>query len=223
MSILYIFLIIFICYIYQLEDDKCVLKICAMGSIIYLLMQNKLLEPSEVPKPIETAKPGEAPKPSEITKPSETAKPSEATKPSEAAKPKTRTFNDIVEDTVGHTINPTSISKYDGLCIKNDNKEGWMKYPDNIPLIKDNDLYVSQGFTNPTEPVFSDSSQMIGPSVDGDPDSSKSLFMLRNNVVSPLCCPSTFSTSSGCVCTTEKQRNYVNNRGYGNQKLCTTD
>ena len=98
-----------------------------------------------------------------------------------------------------------------------------MKYPDNIPLIKDDDLYVTQGFTNPIEPVFSDSSQMIGPSVDGDPDSSKSLFMLRNNVVSPLCCPSTFSTSSGCVCTTEKQRNYVSNRGYGNQNLCTAD
>ena len=64
----------------------------------------------------------------------------------------------MVEDTVGNTVNPTSISKYDGLCIKNDNNEGCMKYPDNIPLIKDDDLYVTQGFTNPTEPVFSDSS-----------------------------------------------------------------
>ena len=27
---------------------------------------------------------------------------------------------------------------------------------------------------------------------------------------------STFSTSTGCVCTTEKQRDYVNNRGNNN-------
>ena len=121
MSILYIFLIIFICYIFQLDDDKCVLKLCAMGSIIYLLMQNKMLEPSEADKLDEVEKTSESDK---VDKSNNVKKSSEPDKASKKPAPKTRTFNDAVEDTVGNTINPTSISKYDGLCIKNNNKEG---------------------------------------------------------------------------------------------------
>jgi hypothetical protein len=39
------------------------------------------------------------------------------------------------------------------------------------------------------------------------------MFMWANNVASPLCCPSTFSTSTGCVCTTQNQRDYIAGRG----------
>ena len=34
-----------------------------------------------------------------------------------------------------------------------------------------------------------------------------------NNVTSPSCCPSTFSTSTGCVCSTKNQRDFIAARG----------
>ena len=51
--------------------------------------------------------------------------------------------------------------------------------------------------------------------IDGVKGSAEKMFMLANNVASPLCCPSTFSTSTGCVCTTENQRKFINRRGMG--------
>lgn len=44
------------------------------------------------------------------------------------------------------------------------------------------------------------------PSIDGDPNSPKHMFMLSHNKSSPGCCPSTFSTSTGCICMTENQK-----------------
>jgi hypothetical protein len=54
-------------------------------------------------------------------------------------------------------------------------------------------------------------------SVDGQPGSPKHLFMFAHNKCSPGCCPSTYSCSSGCVCTTENQRKLLSSRG-GNQR-----
>ena len=39
------------------------------------------------------------------------------------------------------------------------------------------------------------------------------LFMFKNNQCKPECCGASFSCSGGCVCTTEKQRYQINNRG----------
>lgn len=39
------------------------------------------------------------------------------------------------------------------------------------------------------------------------------LAIFSNNIQSPLCCPSTYSGSDGCVCTTENQMKYLNARG----------
>lgn len=50
------------------------------------------------------------------------------------------------------------------------------------------------------------------PYVDGD-GPKKSRFMFNYNQCSPECCPSTYSCSGGCVCTTKKQRNFLQNRG----------
>ena len=44
------------------------------------------------------------------------------------------------------------------------------------------------------------------PPIDGEKGSPEQMFMWSNNVSSPLCCPSTISTSTGCLCTTKKQR-----------------
>jgi len=34
----------------------------------------------------------------------------------------------------------------------------------------------------------------------------ESMFIFQKNIASPMCCPATFSTSKGCVCTTSNQR-----------------
>ena len=49
--------------------------------------------------------------------------------------------------------------------------------------------------------------------VDGVKGSDEKMFMLANNRSSPECCPATFSTSTGCVCTTKNQRDYLSTRG----------
>jgi len=48
------------------------------------------------------------------------------------------------------------------------------------------------------------------------------LFMFKNNQISPSCCPSTYSTASGCVCVTPEQMLYLNKRGlnrYSNNSI----
>ena len=51
------------------------------------------------------------------------------------------------------------------------------------------------------------------PSVTGNPKDPKSYFMFTHNQVHPDCCPSTYSTDRGCVCTTKDQREFINSRG----------
>jgi len=106
-----------------------------------------------------------------------------------------------------------NISSYDGLCINTGNKDYWKQSPDDLPLIKDKDLYTMQGHNSPLKPVIADYSSLYGPSIDGDEDSSNKLFMFSNNLSSPACCPSTFSTSTGCLCTSKKQRDFIISRG----------
>ena len=60
---------------------------------------------------------------------------------------------------------------------------------------------------------LSDQSELIGPPIDGVKGSPEKKFMFANNITSPACCPSTFSTSTGCVCTTKNQRDFIIQRG----------
>jgi hypothetical protein len=46
------------------------------------------------------------------------------------------------------------------------------------------------------------------------------LIMFNDNKFAPECCPSVYSNSSGCVCATPEQMNYLNQRG-GNRTLTT--
>lgn len=46
------------------------------------------------------------------------------------------------------------------------------------------------------------------------------LAMFYDNKSSPDCCPSTYSTSTGCVCATVEQMKYLNSRG-GNRTFPT--
>ena len=62
--------------------------------------------------------------------------------------------------------------------------------------------------TKPDEPL-------LGPEFQPGPDS---LFMFKYNDVKPECCSASYSSDTGCVCTTVKQRNYINTRG-GNRTV----
>jgi hypothetical protein len=108
---------------------------------------------------------------------------------------------------------PASMGPFDGLCLQTGNKEYWMKSPDNTALIPNDSLFSYLSSQGPLKPVFSDNSALFGPTIDGQPGSPKKMFMFANNRTSPNCCPGTFSTSTGCVCTTENQRDFIASRG----------
>lgn len=63
--------------------------------------------------------------------------------------------------------------------------------------------------------VPSSDQPLEGPEFEPGPDQ---LFIFKNNQVKPECCGSTYSSDMGCVCTTEKQRDYINMRG-GNRTV----
>lgn len=113
---------------------------------------------------------------------------------------------------------PGNMSVFDGVCLQTGNTEHWMKSPAQTSLVENDSLFTYLTSQGPLKPVFSDNSQLIGPPIDGQEGSPGKMFMFANNRSSPNCCPSTFSTSTGCVCTTKEQRDFVNNRGHNNPK-----
>jgi len=108
---------------------------------------------------------------------------------------------------------PNVMGPYDGLCMKTGNKEYWMKSPDNTSLIPDKALFAYLSSQGPLKPVFTDNSALHGVPVDGKKGSPEKMFMFANNRTSPSCCPGTYSTSTGCVCTTKGQRDFIASRG----------
>ena len=142
--------------------------------------------------------------------------------------------NNVVEHfsaPLDHKIGP-----YDGETMNNDksvheletNYEnencGWRKKPCNVPLL------TNMGFVAPTgeelkyqrlnKPDNDGNPYQLDlnlPSVTGDKNDPKAMFMFAHNQSHPDCCPSTYSTSTGCVCVTKKQADHLSKRG-GNQK-----
>ena len=108
---------------------------------------------------------------------------------------------------------PTNMGPYDGVCLTTGNKESWMKSPDNTDLIPNDELYSYLGSQGPVKMRLSDQAALIGPPIDGVKGSAEKKFMFANKKTSLACCPSTFSTSTGCVCTTENQRDFIAGRG----------
>ena len=106
-----------------------------------------------------------------------------------------------------------NMGPYDGMCLKTGNDEYWMKSPDETTLLPNDKLYTYLSSQGPIKMRLSDQSALTGPPIDGVKGSDEKMFMLANNVTSPLCCPSTFSTSTGCLCTTKNQRDYIASRG----------
>jgi hypothetical protein len=109
--------------------------------------------------------------------------------------------------------NILNMGPYDGICLKTGNSEYWMKSPDESALVPNDGLYTYLSSQGPIKMKLSDQAALKGPPVDGVKGSPEKMFMLANNVSSPLCCPSTFSTSTGCLCTTKNQRDFIASRG----------
>jgi len=63
--------------------------------------------------------------------------------------------------------------------------------------------------------VTAPNEQLLGPEFQPGPDS---LFIFKNNQAKPECCSASYSSDTGCVCTTPQQRNYINMRG-GNRTV----
>jgi hypothetical protein len=86
----------------------------------------------------------------------------------------------------------------------------WRKEPCDVPLLNKIKFTAPVGIQERLNPgphfdTF--------PTVDGKKDSPKSMFVFAYNQAHPDCCPSTYSTDRGCVCTTEQQRKFINGRG----------
>ena len=87
----------------------------------------------------------------------------------------------------------------------------------NTPLIK------HPTFTSPPGDDYDITDDLASynfPTVDGQPNSQKRMFILSNNQFKPECCPSTYSTSTGCMCRNAVQDRFLQSRG-GNKSVQT--
>ena len=96
---------------------------------------------------------------------------------------------------------------YDGLRLKANPYNGWKAQPANNQLIDSDYLFVPQGTPLPL------ANEMIYSQIPKD-----SMFIFSHNKASPQC-KSTYSTSTGQVCTTTEQQTYIgakrgNNKNY---------
>ena len=78
---------------------------------------------------------------------------------------------------------------------------------DDIRVTPNNGVSIWRG-TDPNEPL-------LGPEFTPGPDS---LFIFKNNQAKPECCSASYSSDTGCVCTSPQQRNFINMRG-GNRTV----
>lgn len=93
--------------------------------------------------------------------------------------------NYFLENAGGAKSEYKPIGAFDGVKLTNGGADGWKKGPQNTELLSG------------------------GHDFELGPDS---LFMFKDNVVSPECA-SSFSTSGGAVCSTKSQRDMINSRG----------
>ena len=98
---------------------------------------------------------------------------------------------------VDYSMGKGVYGSYADIRLKPKGGSSWRHPPSNVPL-KKGPLFVPQGTPLP----LADEVVPMEPPKD-------SMFIFANNVSSPLCCGSTYSTDTGCVCTTEAQRKLI--------------
>ena len=109
-----------------------------------------------------------------------------------------RYFNTINQPAmVNYNMGSGVPGSYDGLKLKPKGNSTWRKAPSDVALLKGK-FFVPQGTPLPLKHEMQFMTL---------PDNS--MFYFDKNVSSPACCPSTFSTDQGCVCTTKQQRDFI--------------
>ena len=94
---------------------------------------------------------------------------------------------------------------YDGKVLKPGGVSSWRHQPNDNQLAP-GAKFVAQGHQLP---LLSESQPALLPN--------DSMFYFANNIVSMDCCPSTYTSDQGCVCTTEQQRKFIGEQR-GNNK-----
>jgi hypothetical protein len=133
------------------------------------------------------------------------------------------------------------IGPYDGIKLEDNNKSfelgekyenrdcKWRKKPCDVPLLSNVGWVTPTGIEGKMDRLDQedDKNQIVNynykldlnlPKVSNDPKDPNAMFMFAFNQSHPDCCPSTFSTSTGCVCTTKQQREMINQRGSNRSK-----
>ena len=111
---------------------------------------------------------------------------------------------------VTYTLGNGVMGSYDGIVFKTDCPGSpWRKTPCTEEQLK-GPLFVPQGTPLPLK---NEVTYMELPK--------DSMFVFSRNISDPSCCPATFSTDRGCVCTTAQQRKLIgqtrgNNKNYAN-------
>ena len=85
------------------------------------------------------------------------------------------------------------------------------------------DYSMGKGVKNSWDKPNTDMSRNINQGLEGNvggpvPLPEGELFMWRENKSDPNCCPGIYSTSTGCICSSPEQMNYLNERG-GNRTI----
>lgn len=106
------------------------------------------------------------------------------------------------------------MSKWDNMSFnlteEPNRQHKWRHAPSNLPLVRD--TYITSPIGEDIL-LTDDLTSSYYPSVDGQDGSQQRMFIFAQNQVRPECCPSTYSSDRGCVCTTEAQRNMIAGRG----------
>ena len=133
------------------------------------------------------------------------------------------------------------IGPYDGIKLEDKNNSfelgdkyedrdcKWRKKPCDVPLLSNVGWVSPTGIEGKMDRLDQedDKNQIVNynykldlnlPKVSNDPKDPNAMFMFAFNQSHPDCCPSTFSTSTGCVCTTKQQREMINQRGSNRSK-----
>lgn len=102
---------------------------------------------------------------------------------------------------VDYSMSRGVLGAYGGLKLVPPGGSTWRRYPSQNPLLK-NPIFVPQHGGGPL------ANEVVPVNIPDD-----SMFMFAKNISSPYCCPSTYSSDMGCVCTNKQQRDMISSRG----------
>lgn len=102
-----------------------------------------------------------------------------------------------------------TMGSLDGIRLKTGCPGNWRDQPCGANFANSRQNHVLQGNQLPLKTPTTKNLFPDAPPVDGRKGSPKSMFMLAYNQSHPACCPSTYSTDRGCVCTTPAQREWL--------------